>query len=147
MNSVKGNLIKLAKQGKFDVIIHGCNCFNTMGAGVAKAIKINWPEVYEEDCKTIKGDKNKLGTYTMVNVGGLIIVNAYTQYNYGKYQDYETNYKSIRSVFHKIKKDFTGKKIGFPKIGAGLAGGDWNIISDIIKNILEDEDYVYVEYN
>lgn len=147
MNEVKGDLIEIAKQGKFDVIIHGCNCFNTMGAGIAKKIKNNWPEAYKEDCKTIKGDKTKLGTYTMVNVGNLIIVNAYTQYHYGKNQDYEINYKAISEVFKKIKTDFTGKKIGFPKIGAGLAGGDWNIISNIINNELNGEDYTCVLYN
>lgn len=32
---IKGDLIELAKQGKFDVIAHGCNCFCTMGAGIA----------------------------------------------------------------------------------------------------------------
>jgi O-acetyl-ADP-ribose deacetylase (regulator of RNase III) len=146
MKFVNGDLIELAKQGKFDVIIHGCNCFNTMGAGIAKNIKKIWPVSYMEDYKTIKGDKNKLGTYTMVNVGNLIIVNAYTQYKYGANQDYETNYKAIQSVFKKIKTDFTGKKIGFPKIGAGLAGGDWSIISNIIDNELNGEDYTCVLY-
>lgn len=32
---IKGDLIELAKQGMFDVIAHGCNCFCTMGAGIA----------------------------------------------------------------------------------------------------------------
>lgn len=27
MKIIKGDLIKLALDGKFDVIIHGCNCF------------------------------------------------------------------------------------------------------------------------
>lgn len=146
MNYVKGDLIEIAKQGNFDVIIHGCNCFNIMGAGIAKTIKKNWPEAYEEDCKTVKGDKNKLGTYTSVIVDNLIIVNAYTQFHYGKKQDYESNYKAIKSVFKKIKTDFKGKKIGFPKIGAGLAGGEWNIISDIINNELLGEECTCVLY-
>jgi O-acetyl-ADP-ribose deacetylase (regulator of RNase III) len=29
---IDGDLIKLAKEGKFDVIAHGCNCHSTMGA-------------------------------------------------------------------------------------------------------------------
>ena len=32
---VDGDLIKLAKEGMFDVIAHGCNCHSTMGAGIA----------------------------------------------------------------------------------------------------------------
>jgi len=32
---IEGDLIKLAKQGEFDVITHGCNCHNIMGAGIA----------------------------------------------------------------------------------------------------------------
>ena len=34
---IKGDLIKLAQKGKFDIIAHGCNCFCTMGAGIAIA--------------------------------------------------------------------------------------------------------------
>jgi O-acetyl-ADP-ribose deacetylase (regulator of RNase III) len=37
---IKGDLIELAKQGNFDVIAHGCNCFCTMGAGIAVPMKI-----------------------------------------------------------------------------------------------------------
>lgn len=32
---IEGDLIALAKQGLFDVIAHGCNCFCTMRAGIA----------------------------------------------------------------------------------------------------------------
>lgn len=38
MKVITGNLIKLAINGDFDVIIHGCNCFCKMGAGIAKQI-------------------------------------------------------------------------------------------------------------
>jgi O-acetyl-ADP-ribose deacetylase (regulator of RNase III) len=37
---IYGDLIELAKQGKFDVIAHGCNCFCTMGAGIAVPMKL-----------------------------------------------------------------------------------------------------------
>ena len=45
-HKIKGDLIKLAIKGDFDVIIHGCNCFCTMGAGIAKSIKTAFPEAY-----------------------------------------------------------------------------------------------------
>lgn len=51
MKTVHGNLIKMALEGKFDVIIHGCNCFNTFGAGIALQIKRIFPDAYEADLK------------------------------------------------------------------------------------------------
>jgi len=30
MKEITGNLITLAKEGHFDMIVHGCNCFCTM---------------------------------------------------------------------------------------------------------------------
>jgi len=47
-----GDLLDLASNGELDVIIHGCNCFNTMGAGIAKLIKSRWPEAYQADLST-----------------------------------------------------------------------------------------------
>jgi len=45
-----------------------------------------------------------------------------------------------------IKEHFEGKRIGRPKIGAGLAGGDWGRISQIIDEKLTGEDVTLVEY-
>jgi O-acetyl-ADP-ribose deacetylase (regulator of RNase III) len=49
-------------------------------------------------------------------------------------------------VFKNIKIDYTGKLIGYPKIGAGLAGGNWNQISKIINEELVDENHTLVEF-
>ena len=42
MKIIKGDLIALANQGHFEVITHGCNCFCTMGAGIAVPMKQNF---------------------------------------------------------------------------------------------------------
>lgn len=44
MNHIQGDLIALDMAGKFDVIVHGCNCFHAMGAGIAKTIATAFPE-------------------------------------------------------------------------------------------------------
>ena len=62
MKVIRGDLVQLALAGKFDVIVHGCNCMCTMGAGIAKQIKQKFPEAYRVDCQTKKGDRSKLGT-------------------------------------------------------------------------------------
>ncbi len=145
MKIIKGDLIKLAKEGKFDVIVHGCNCFHTMGAGIARQIKENFPVAYMADKDTPYGELNKLGTISYARHDLVFIVNAYTQYNFGG-SDRMVNYDAVRSCFVKIKKMFSGKRIGYPMIGAGLAGGDWNIISKLIDRELEGEDHTLVKY-
>lgn len=149
MKIIQGNLITLAKRNYFDIIVHGCNCFCTMGAGIAKAIKSEFPEAYEADCQTPKGDKNKLGTisYAQINRDGmnLTVVNGYTQFNYSG-SGILVDYDAVASVFSSIKQQFSGQKIGYPKIGAGLAKGDWQIISSIIDRELTKEDHTLVEF-
>ena len=65
MKTIKGDLIKLAEEGKFDVIIHGCNCFHAMGGGIAKQLADKYPQVEEVDRQTTFGDRNKLGSYSL----------------------------------------------------------------------------------
>lgn len=149
MNKVKGDLIGFAIEGKFDVIIHGCNCFCTMGAGIAKTIKHKFPEAYKADLKTEKGDKAKLGTISWAKskttYGKLIIVNGYTQFNW-RGNGQKVDYTAIREVFKEVKDKFSGMRIGYPAIGAGLAKGDWKVISEIIDEELKGENHTFVEY-
>lgn len=143
MNYISGDLLEQAKNNHFDVIIHGCNCFNTMGAGIAKAIKSEFPEAFEVDQKTKKGDREKLGTITVAQHGNLFIVNAYTQYEFSRTKK-PFDYDAFHSCLRLIKGRFSGKRIGLPKIGAGLAGGDWVLIEKILKEELGNEDVTVV---
>jgi O-acetyl-ADP-ribose deacetylase (regulator of RNase III) len=142
---IEGNLITLAKQGKFDVIAHGCNCYQVMGGGIAKQIKNSFPEAYQADLKTQRGSRNKLGTISCAVIDNCItVVNCYTQYNYGSGK--HTDYDALRSCLKEIKNKFSGSRIGLPFIGAGLGGGDWKIIVKIIEEELIDENVVIVKY-
>jgi hypothetical protein len=46
-----------------------------------------------------------------------------------------------------VKRRFAGNRIGYPKIGAGLARGDWSVIAPIIDEQLAGEDHTLVEYD
>ena len=144
MKYITGDLIEQSEE--FDVIVHGCNCFCTMGAGIALQIKYKFPEAYMVDIQTQYGDRDKLGTITYTKNTKPIIVNAYTQYKYTR-DDVDADYNAIRTCMKEIKNKFNGKKIGMPLIGAGLAGGDWNKISKIIEEELSGEDVTIVKYN
>lgn len=150
MKSIKGDLISMALAGHFDVIVHGCNCFCAMGAGIAKRIRDSFPKAYEADLKTALGDRTKLGSYSsaLISINGVsfTVVNAYVQFNfYG--HGVLADYSALQKVFTAVKHDFTGQRIGYPMIGAGLAGGDWQIISGIIDTALKGEDHTLVEYD
>lgn len=89
---VPGDLILLAKAGEFDVITHGCNCFCTMGAGIALAMKEHFDcDRFKMEAFIYRGDINKLGTidYKLIDLflneenHKLVVINSYTQYKYG----------------------------------------------------------------
>ncbi|WP_299002228.1 macro domain-containing protein [uncultured Shewanella sp.] len=149
MKYINGDLIKLAQQGHFDVIIHGCNCFCAMGAGIAKQIRQHFPEAYIADRQTKKGDVAKLGTYSCAKVRSrqhdFVVVNAYTQFHWSG-DGVKLDYDAVYRVFTLLKQDFSGLRIGYPMIGAGLAGGDWHIIAPIIDKALCEENHTLVCY-
>lgn len=147
------NLIQMAVEGEVDVLVHGCNCFCTMDAGFAKALVKVFPEALAVDMQTMVGDRSKLGQASVAQLEmqhtdsaddkTLFIVNGYTQYSYGKKGRY-VDYAAVRSVFRGVKENFSGKRIGFPKIGSGNGGGNWDIIANIIQQELEGEEFFLV---
>jgi O-acetyl-ADP-ribose deacetylase (regulator of RNase III) len=137
-----GNLVK----EPFDAFIHQANCFNTMGSGVAKFVKESYPEVYEADCRTIKGDVGKLGTFSFAKTkDGKIGYNLYSQFNYGYDGKLYTNYDAMRVGLEKIREHAKlslkpNAKIGIPcRMGCARGGGDWNEVLKIIKEVFEKE--------
>jgi O-acetyl-ADP-ribose deacetylase (regulator of RNase III) len=141
IKEITGDLISDAKN--YQVIVHGANCFCEMKSGIAKQVIVHFPEAKEIDLKTAKGDRNKLGTISFTKISIPIVVNAYTQFEFGT-DKMNCDYKAVRSCMGAIRETFRGKKIGLPQIGAGLAGGDWNIIKQIIVDELSDEDVTIV---
>lgn len=148
-NTVKGDIFEFMESGGADVLIHGANCFKKMGSGIANIIRLNYFDAYEADLKTIAGDRKKLGTFTSAsfirNNHSFDIVNAYTQFNYGRDNKLYTDYEAIRKVMGKINTHYSGKRIAFSKIGANLSNGCWVTVADIIKNELKNVNPIFVD--
>lgn len=140
IRETKGNLIHMAIDGHVDVLVHGCNCMNTMGAGFAKQISQFFPEAQRIDAKTIKGDPAKLGTFTSVQIGALTVINAYTQYWYGPHLDYD----ALARVCSSLRPFVGGRRVGMPRLGCGLGGGDWSRVRGIIEKTLGTLDVLVV---
>ena len=136
LNHTKGNLIDLAEAGDFDVIVQGCNCFNTMGGGIAREIRERYPMCAEIDRLTESGEYMKLGNWTEFDQGTFLILNAYTQYNMSTGEDV-FEYAAFMLIIQKIIHQFGDKRIGLPYIGMGLAGGDKELILSQIAYLAE----------
>ena len=161
MKTIKGDLIKLAEDGEFDIIIQGCNCFHTMGGGIAGQLATKYPQVLEADKETIYGERVKLGSWSHATINTqnhkFNVVNAYTQHFFGlgkdvfEYEAFEVFLNTFSQFLPMYSKEFDKSiSIGFPMIGAGLAGGDWSRISKMIEQFAKDvesyADVTIVEY-
>jgi O-acetyl-ADP-ribose deacetylase (regulator of RNase III) len=131
------------------VIVHGCNAQGVMGSGVAKIIREKYPRAYNRYSLEYKYE-NRLDLGKIITVpcpdhsnpnSVRVIVNAITQEFYGYDGRKYVSYDAIASVMSKIDKMFDVygiTKVAMPKIGAGLAGGDWNVISAIIESEMKN---------
>lgn len=153
---IKGNL--LDHDGP---IAHGVNCQGKMNSGVAKAIREKYPEhfdayisLFDED--SYKGSP-KLGHYVSAPKHCLdkpskdkcAVWALFTQEYYGYNEKRYVNYCAVARCFYFLEyyyRLYPLKHIlGIPKIGAGLGGGDWNIIEQIINDAAPSLDiWVYV---
>ena len=133
MNVVKGDLLQMGKDNELDIIVHGCNCFNTMGGGIAYQVQAQFPDAKLADDETVRGDAGKLGTYTIGMHGRLVILNAYTQYSMSREGEDVFEYIAFERVLNKIAYRFGTWRIGLPLIGMGLAGGDAERIIPMIE--------------
>ncbi len=140
LKRVKGNLIDLAEAGEFDIIVHGCNCQNTMGSGIAREMRERYPGVYQADTLATKQWKNpvaKLGNFstysTVHNNHVFVVINAYTQLHFMPRGVDHFEYESFYLILKKLES-FEGLRFGFPYIGMGLAGGNSERIMGMLEN-------------
>jgi O-acetyl-ADP-ribose deacetylase (regulator of RNase III) len=141
---IKGDILTV----EFGVIVHGVNCFGVFNAGIAKQIRQKYPEVCSDYLRIYKdyggyrykGDRNLLGTIQICSVSNdLYFVNAFTQLNYGNDGKKYVSYDAIDNAFAAIARAIdTDSNIHFPKIGCGLAGGEWSVVQSIIEHRLKD---------
>lgn len=140
-----GNLLGVSR----GIIVHGCNAQGVMGSGVAAAVRATYPGAYQaykkahDERRAATGKSLQLGRVIWFKVSQdppLAIANAVTQEFYGRnpsarYVDYD----ALRQAFSTIgavarRHDLP---VHYPLIGAGLGGGDWARIKQIIDAELD----------
>lgn len=128
-------------QAPEDIIAHGVNCRGVMGSGVARLIKEQYPKAYYAYMDKADWEGWRTGEMQVVLApNGKWIANCATQDAYLPRGVCHADYDGIRDAMETLKSfaKAKGLSIAMPKIGAGLAGGDWNKIQAILAEVFND---------
>lgn len=137
----QGDIFKALEAGEFNVLAHGANCLNTMGAGIARLVSMKCPAMYEADRLASRYGTNTPGWFSCANIGEEILgVNLYTQLMPGPNARLSYIRYSVGALV-----DFLGSVdgeealkdkppvIGIPKIGCGIGGLVWEDVKEVIE--------------
>ena len=132
---VVGDLLKCSQP----VMVHGCNNHGVMGSGVARQIRAAWPHVYDVYHAHYENHGLELGEVVPVQAhDNLMVLNAITQDGFGRDGGVYVKYEAIAQCFQNINHIMAYHRyteLALPRIGAGLGGGDWATISEIISRV------------
>lgn len=141
----KDNLLEATE----DIIAHGCNISGGFGSGVAGQIAKQWPfarEAYLKIHRTRGWSLGEVQTFHVVTPYK-IISNCITQKEYLPRGVCHADYNAIRTCMETVKRigKNSNQSIAIPKIGCGLAGGDWNVVKEILEDVFQDYDVTVYE--
>jgi len=132
MKTINANILQFTD----GVICHQVNCCKVAGAGLALQIRNQYPGWYNEFLK----DTPLLGRAWLYKASDkLFIASIYGQKDYGRDHQY-TNYMAVDTALRVLSVIVpAGLQVYFPyNMGAGLAGGNWMIIRDMIYKYFPD---------
>lgn len=126
----------LFKRQKREIILHQVNCRGVIGSGFAKYVRDTFPGLYmsyNRLCHT-HPSKYLLGRVFIYNYQNYIILNMFSQLDYGYKGKVYTDYDAMENALKYIRNKFPTEKITAPKyIGCDRGGGDWNIVSKLLE--------------
>ena len=124
------------------VIVHVCNDIGKWGRGFVLAVSRRWSEperVYKSAFKT--GEAPRLGDVQFVPVvPGVTVANLIGQHGVASRHTSTppVRYDAIRQGLQAVAERATsaGASVHMPRIGCGLAGGEWTLVEQIVESTL-----------
>jgi hypothetical protein len=140
------------------IIIHICNDINRWGKGFVLPLGDRYPSakaIYHKSAS--QAGYHELGSISHSTINpSLAVINMVAQRGISKDRitgEPPIRYDALRQCLQKIRElvtlDFPTRTISFhmPRIGCGLAGGEWTIVSEIITAELVTYGFQCVVYN
>lgn len=141
---VPGNILTVDS----GILIQQVNCKGVMGAGLAKQLREKYPGMYSSYLEYIRKETNGDLSQSKVLLGkaypyhtksGLTIINCFGQDGYG-HDTQQTDYAALRAALTIVANTAVcyGSRVAIPwGIGCALAGGDWNLVMDMILEVFQ----------
>lgn len=140
--------------GKPGIICQQVNCQGVMGSGVAKAIREKLPGVYKNYLESLKiYGRNGMSALGKVSwwydpdkyKEVAFIASIFGQQFFGKDGMKYTSYDALDCGFEQVGLQAVEEKlpVHVPLIGAGLGGGNWNVIKEIILHRCKDSEVYF----
>ncbi len=152
INYIIGDATSPIGDGK-KILPHVCNDLGGWGSGYVLALSAKWKQPEE----AYRSEKSYvLGSTTIVEVEpNISVANMIAQRGIGakKLRIAEGKIVIVQPIRYNALRECltavnyvavqTGATLHCPRFGAGLSGGDWNIIEQIIKDVVTVDVFVY----
>lgn len=130
------------------IIVHVVNDVGAWGKGFVLAVSHRWPRVRVAYRSNWRG--MKLGDVQFVEAEpGLVVANLFGQRGIcGKRSRPPIRYGAVRKGLAcvAVRARADGAHVSMPRIGCGLAGGDWEVVLGIIEEELEGLEVTVYEW-
>jgi O-acetyl-ADP-ribose deacetylase (regulator of RNase III) len=132
----KGDMFEV----QVDARVNTVNCVGVMGAGVALAFKVRYPEMFKEYQKACRDGRVQPGTlHVWKSVTGEWVINFPTKRDWrdpSRYEDILSGLDALRAYLHEQGQI----SVALPALGCGHGGLDWEKVAPMISEKLGDLD-------
>lgn len=132
MNHILGDILEVPAGS---VIFHQANTAGVMGAGLAKQLRLKFPECCDVYLRPCKAGTVRLGDwFSAQSKSGVWVVHLIGQKTYGR-TGIHTHYGALAKALFNAAPAFEALPCYFPyKLGCGLGGGDWVVVRAILEH-------------
>ncbi len=138
----KGNAVTALIDGEINLLLNCVNCQGKYASGIAKEIRQRIPTAYDDYLEFYNLHQGSMLGEFYWHMGRVVHIAAQEFYGYDnkRYVNYAALAKALDGLSNQILLTY---KIGIPYgMCAGLAGGDWTIVLEMIEFYLNDFDVI-----
>lgn len=128
-----------------DALAHGCNCAGAMGKGIALEFKKRFPRMYETYRNRCLSGQFNLGDVFVWTEDSIVIFDLGTQRSWRSKATIPAITESVQKMLL-IGQKMGIRRIGIPRIGAGLGGLEWDDVKQILTQIANKFDIELVVF-